>query len=497
MATRKPLVLIGGVPTALPASDNIGLQPLNALLTAVSGLAPLADQMLYFTGASSVSVSALSSFSRTQLANADAATWRTNLAVAALASPTFTGTPAAPTAAADTNTTQLATTAFVLGQATNATPLMSGTAAVGMSVRFARADHVHPTDTSRAPLESPTFTGTPAAPTATDGTFTTQLATTAFVQNAVGGYLSITVTGGTYTLTDVEASNPVIAVTGTLTANQIIVLPITVKRLWAISNGTTGAYTVTVKTASGNGVTITQGKRNLVYTDGTNVYDGFNDYEDIALTGTPTAPTAALATNNTQVATTAFVVARISNDAVVKSGGSTIGDGTAGSTQLLTMYRNSSSVHFASAGAVGSYANGAVAGTFVIRNHGDGTTPGGLILAGSTVKLGASDTTAANYPTMLTVDPTSITMAVRPTFNGETPYDTGNLAPNNPPTQITGATGANGNQSFWIEEDPNTGEGYLGIGGWIGGIGTVYDKNVNLFAKDSNGVTFYTPLIKV
>ena len=36
---------------------------------------------------------------------------------APLASPTFTGTPAAPTAAADTNTTQIATTAFVIGQA--------------------------------------------------------------------------------------------------------------------------------------------------------------------------------------------------------------------------------------------------------------------------------------------------------------------------------------------------------------------------------------------
>src|SRR5689334_9718714 len=34
---------------------------------------------------------------------------------AALASPTFTGTPAAPTAAGGTNTTQLATTAFVEG----------------------------------------------------------------------------------------------------------------------------------------------------------------------------------------------------------------------------------------------------------------------------------------------------------------------------------------------------------------------------------------------
>lgn len=38
-----------------------------------------------------------------------------------------------------------------------------------------------------APLSSPTFTGTPAAPTASQGTNTTQIATTAFVQTAVSG----------------------------------------------------------------------------------------------------------------------------------------------------------------------------------------------------------------------------------------------------------------------------------------------------------------------
>jgi hypothetical protein len=38
---------------------------------------------------------------------------------------------------------------------------------------------------AKAPLASPTFTGTPAAPTATGGTNTTQLATTAFVQAAI------------------------------------------------------------------------------------------------------------------------------------------------------------------------------------------------------------------------------------------------------------------------------------------------------------------------
>ena len=74
--------------------------------------------------------------------------------LATLASPTFTGTPAAPTAAANTNTTQIATTAFVT-----------------------TADNL------KANIASPTFTGTPAAPTAANGTNTTQLATTAFVQS--------------------------------------------------------------------------------------------------------------------------------------------------------------------------------------------------------------------------------------------------------------------------------------------------------------------------
>lgn len=48
-----------------------------------------------------------------------------------------------------------------------------------------------------ATLASPAFTGTPTAPTAGSGTNTTQIATTAFVQSAIGGYLPLT--GGTLT----------------------------------------------------------------------------------------------------------------------------------------------------------------------------------------------------------------------------------------------------------------------------------------------------------
>lgn len=70
--------------------------------------------------------------------------------------------------------------------ASSATPLMDGTATAGTSANYAREGHRHPTDTTRAPLASPAFTGTPTAPTnGTASTSNTQIATTAFVQNAI------------------------------------------------------------------------------------------------------------------------------------------------------------------------------------------------------------------------------------------------------------------------------------------------------------------------
>jgi hypothetical protein len=72
------------------------------------------------------------------------------------ADPTFTGVPLSTTAAQNTNTSQIATTAFVLGQAGSTSPLMDGTAAVGSSLLYARDNHIHPTDTTRSPLAGST-----------------------------------------------------------------------------------------------------------------------------------------------------------------------------------------------------------------------------------------------------------------------------------------------------------------------------------------------------
>jgi hypothetical protein len=59
-----------------------------------------------------------------------------------------------------------------------------------------------------APLASPTFTGTPAAPTATPGTNTTQLATTAFVQAARTATLEAVYPVGSIYTNATNATNP-------------------------------------------------------------------------------------------------------------------------------------------------------------------------------------------------------------------------------------------------------------------------------------------------
>ncbi|MDA3778749.1 MAG: hypothetical protein PF487_00715 [Bacteroidales bacterium] len=76
-----------------------------------------------------------------------------------IASPTLTGIPEAPTAVANTSTTQIATTAYVLGQAANANPLMDSTVSIGTSLRYAREDHKHASDTSRVAKAGDTMTG--------------------------------------------------------------------------------------------------------------------------------------------------------------------------------------------------------------------------------------------------------------------------------------------------------------------------------------------------
>jgi len=86
--------------------------------------------------------------------------------------------------------------------------------------------------------------------------------------------LSIVVTGGTYTLTTPQASNLIQEYSGTLTSNQIVILPPTVQ-LYSFSNKTTGAFSLTFKTTAVGSSTLTlaSGQTIIAVCDGTNVFN--------------------------------------------------------------------------------------------------------------------------------------------------------------------------------------------------------------------------------
>lgn len=177
---------------------------------------------------------------------------------------------------------------------------------------------------------------------------TTNINLGTLLEQAITGVTSITMSDANYTLTSFngisdEARNAVLVVTGTNNAQRDLIPPV-VEKLYTVVNNTTGGYAIRVIGASGTGVIIPNGATCLVYCDGTNFVNGlsgsagnFSVAGNVSVTGTitgnvsatnitasanlasanasfsgtVTAPTAANGTNNTVVATTAFVNAAV------------------------------------------------------------------------------------------------------------------------------------------------------------------------------------------
>ena len=220
----------------------------------------------------------------------------------------------------------------------------------------------------KANLASPTFTGTPKAPTAAAGTNTTQVATTAFVTTAVANKTSVSGNAGTATKLAKEVN---IALSGDVTGSVAF----------------DGSNAVTITT------TVADDSHNHVISN----VDGLQSALDAkaplaspALTGTPTAPTAAAGTNTTQVATTAFVSSAIAN--LVDSAPETLN--TLG--ELATALSENVGVTDALNEAIGSKANDAdvvklsgnqtIAGTKTFSSKITGSISGN---AGTATKLAA------------------------------------------------------------------------------------------------------------
>jgi len=84
------------------------------------------------------------------------------------------------------------------------------------------------------------------------------------------GATVLSVTSTNVTLTALQAAKDTFVISGTLTANVNIIVPAWAKSWAVVNNATMGAYSITIKTASGTGAILLAGA-NEVIGDGTNV----------------------------------------------------------------------------------------------------------------------------------------------------------------------------------------------------------------------------------
>ena len=141
----------------------------------------------------------------------------------ALVGTNITGTAAGLTAGNVTTNANLTGAVTSVGNATSLGSFTSAQLATALTDETGSGASVF--------ANSPTLTGTPLAPTATTGTNTTQLATTAFVQNQIGAISSgvVSFSAGTTGLTPSTATSGVVTLAGTL----------------AVANGGTGQTSYT------------------------------------------------------------------------------------------------------------------------------------------------------------------------------------------------------------------------------------------------------------
>ncbi len=99
-----------------------------------------------------------------------------------------------------------------------------------------------------------------------------------WVPDLTNGVAAVTMTSANVTLTPLQYGKPIIVLSGTLTANLNLIFP-NLAGEWTVINNCAGAFTVTVKTATGTGIVVTPGRTRIVWGNGTNVYSAVNESE--------------------------------------------------------------------------------------------------------------------------------------------------------------------------------------------------------------------------
>lgn len=95
-------------------------------------------------------------------------------------------------------------------------------------------------------------------------------AASGWVPDYTNGVTAVTMTSANVTLTPAQYGKPIIVISGTLTANLNLIFP-NLANEWTVINNTTGAFTITCKTAAGTGV-VADSQPLRIIGDATNIY---------------------------------------------------------------------------------------------------------------------------------------------------------------------------------------------------------------------------------
>jgi len=123
------------------------------------------------------------------------------------------------------------------------------------------------------------------------------------LQQSIAGYEEVSIAGGAQTTALVmsnatlsNARNAVIKFTGTITGNQIVTVPDGIEKTYTFINGTSGDFTVQIKTVSGTGTTFaaTDKTIKLVYSNGTDIININNSLSNVSSNGFAVAMAIAL-----------------------------------------------------------------------------------------------------------------------------------------------------------------------------------------------------------
>ena len=235
------------------------------------------------------------------------------------------------------------------------------------------------------------------------------------IQQAIAGYQAISIAGGAQTTALVmtqnavsTARNAVIKLTGTITGNQIVTVPNGIEKTWIVSNGTTGAFTVTFKYAStGTGQTWSTTDKGIKIL--------YADQSDIQVTDLSTlsgqvvaAQIADYAVNTAELATNAVTAIKITQSTITQA---KLAANSVGANQIIQSTITQSKLAANSVGPNQLIATAVTPATYTAATI--TVDADGRITSASSGSAGAG----MGIPTLYSIGPASGTYTASPTAN--------------------------------------------------------------------------------